>query len=138
MAGVLVDHGLRDFLQRRAQANLRQIFGYVPHFGHKLVGASGKLRIALKEIVIFLQVRSTAGGIGDNGVVIAIEENSYIVSRQLSRLVPEAGVGMQGAATSLSCGDVYLNAVLHQGVYGGAVEMRKRDIVNASGKKSYL
>src|SRR5437016_9035785 len=47
-------------------------------------------------------------------------------------------MGVQGAAAGLSCGNVHLDTVLHQGIYGGAVEMGKSNVVNAASEEGYF
>ncbi len=62
-------------------------------------------RIVLEQLVVFLQRRSAAGGVGDDGVETAIEHGVDILPRQLARLVANSGMNVQRAAAGLARGD---------------------------------
>src|SRR5215813_2840435 len=102
------------------------------------MGAASKLLIVPQQVVIFLHQRSAASGVGDNGVVVAAQEYLDIFARQLPRIFAEPGMGIQRAATALPCRDVHLNAVFNEHLHRGAVQMRKSNVIDASGQKSYF
>ena len=58
------------------------------------------LRIVLEQLVVFLQRRTAARGIGDDGVEAAVDHRIDIAPRQLARLVAHPGVDVQRAAAA--------------------------------------
>jgi len=84
-------------------------------------------------MIVFLQRRSAAGGIGDEGVEIIGEKDVDIVARQGAGLVGEAGVKMERAAAVLSGWNDHFTAIPLQDTDSGLVQAGERHIRDTAG-----
>ena len=132
VAGVLIGNPPVDFLLWRLDPKLRQVFGHIFYLAGELARPDGKLRIVLQQLAILFHGRTASGGVGHNGVKLAVEHHAYVVARQLAGLLAEAGVSVQRPAASLLTGNEDAHAVLLQHAYGGAIQFGEGHAGDAS------
>ena len=82
VARILVCHRPSARLQVRIQLNGSQKLRHVFHQRREPPGFLGIGRIVLQKLPVFLQRRSATSGIGDDGVVISIQQRVDISPRQ--------------------------------------------------------
>src|ERR1700680_1548012 len=85
-----------------------------------------------QKLSVFLQRRSATSRVCDNRVVISIQQRIDVAARQLTRIVPHAGMHVQRPATALRRRDRNFASILSQYPYGGLVQSRETDVGDAS------
>src|SRR5579871_2390084 len=81
-----------------------------------------------EQFRIFLKVRATTSGVGDDGIIVSLEQRVDITAGQLASFFAPPGMDMKRATATLCGGDGNFAAVLAQHAHGGFVQPRKTDV----------
>jgi hypothetical protein len=92
-------------------------------------------RVGGKQILVFLERRAAAGGVGDDGVEFAAEEDAHVDARQIASDVADSGVRRQRTAADLAGGHDDLAAVGGEHANRCFVQLRETDLCDAAGEK---
>src|SRR6185295_3277202 len=98
----------------------------------EFVGALSEVGVVLAELTVFLERGAAAGGISNYRVIVAVEEGVDVAPSQLAGQVAQAGVDVEGAATTLVGRQDHFAAVVLKDADGRFVEAGKRHIGQAA------
>ena len=82
--------------------------------------------------MIFLERRTAAAGVGDDGVVVTSQQGIDIIAGEGPCFFATASVGVQGAAAALVGRDYDFAAVLLEDAHGGLMEACEEDVGDAA------
>jgi hypothetical protein len=120
----------------RAEADVDEPFADVLHFLGPLPGPGGIERIVVEEAVEMFEVRSAAGGVGDDGVERVEVELVEEAPGEIFRLFVFAVVGEERSATALRGRRNDRAAVGKKDVGGVAVDVAVDQILDAAGEEA--
>ena len=100
----------------------------------RLFGVPGVVR---EQLTVFLESRSAARGVGDDGIEATVHHGIDVAAGQLARLIAHAGVQVQRAATALVFRDHHLAAVLLQYPNGSLIQPREAHVGDAPCKEGH-
>jgi hypothetical protein len=86
-------------------------------------------------VVVFLECRAAACGVGDNGVEIFAKEGGEILAREIARHVAHSRVSGESAAAQLAGRDDDFAAVGREDADSGFVELREGNLCDAAGEE---
>jgi len=81
-----------------------------------------------KEMIVFLEHGTAAGGVGDDGVEVFAKKCGEILSSEIAGAIANARMRGQRAAAKLVLWDDHFAAVGGEDADGGFVELRKSDV----------
>ena len=81
-----------------------------------------------KEMIVFLEHGTAAGGVGDDGVEVFAEKCGEILSSEIAGTIANARMRSQRAAAKLVLWDDHFAAVGGEDADGGCVALRKSDV----------
>lgn len=137
MAGILISDTVAKWMELGGEAErgkkLRDVAGFC--------GKRESLRmlglVARKKMMVFLERGTAAGGVGDDCVDFFEWKSGEIVSSELARGFPKAGVRGKRAAAKLILGNNHFASIGGEHPDGGFVKIGKRDVGNAAGEKGH-
>ena len=90
-----------------------------------------------KEMIVFLEHGTAAGGVGDDGVDVFAKKCGEILSSEIAGAIANARMRGQRAAAKLVLWDDHFAAVSGEDADGGFVELRKSDVGYAAREEGH-
>ena len=137
MAGILIRHAERQAGERRAQSQVGEKLGDVPHLSPECVCLRVLAGAGFEKLLVLLERRAAPGGVGDDGVEIIAQEDVEICAREGPGGIAHARMRRKRAAAGLSRGNDDFAAVRREHSNRRVMQRGKADLCDAAGEQRH-